>query len=267
MEKKAPALRSVKQKKRPVRSAKRGPTNQREPIADALSALENTIATERDADRKQQERGERGKAFREWATILLLSITAGFVLGQWSEMRRVYAPIADQAQAARESYAAVQRPFVNASLKLIPDPARPGYWFAYLILENTGQTPTRGLEYVTAFVKGWQDPERWFDHEHDVLNVVKGKLAIGPHSTVKVTLPAAVWGMRAGDVPAGKDSRYVGTIIGAIRYSDYFSGSRKHITKFDFQLSDTKFGILALPLPKFNCSDDDCDEDKKQSEK
>jgi hypothetical protein len=97
----------LKQKKGAGRSTK-SDQNER-------STLTNAVAAERKADREQQQRSERGKSFREWATIALLFITAGFVLGQLREMQKVYAPIAEQAQYTRESYVAVQRAFVGMS--------------------------------------------------------------------------------------------------------------------------------------------------------
>lgn len=275
MQKKVPALRSVHQKKRPAKAAKARRSDKREPIADSISALENTIATERDADRKQQKRSERGKSFREWATVILLFVTAGFVFGQWREMQKVYEPIAEQARYTRESYAAVQRAFISdARLALIPKAitdGKPGYWEPKLTVHNSGPTPTKALEYALAFVptpKRAGDPGILFDAPPSFVNPIRGKVTIGPHATAELALNLLTF--QADSANQGSQTEWFsprGVLTGAIRYRDQFSQSDLHITKFCFAVWETtQSRIYYLLCQHWNCSDDDCKIEEKEEE-
>jgi hypothetical protein len=71
------------------------------PSADFVALIE-TITAEGRAYRKEEQREDRGKKFREWVTIILIGMTFGAVCYQVYEMIKVYEPIKDQAKAATE---------------------------------------------------------------------------------------------------------------------------------------------------------------------
>jgi len=72
------------------------------PSAD-FAALINAIAAEGRAARDEDQREDSGKRFREWLTIILLTLTVVAVGWQVSEMIKAYGPIKDQADAAKVS--------------------------------------------------------------------------------------------------------------------------------------------------------------------
>ncbi len=88
--------------------------NQRDPSAD-FSALIDTIKKEGIAYRKEEQREDRGKKFREWTTIVLIAMTFGAVCWQVHEMIKVYGPIKLQADAAKVQANAAQKSAESAS--------------------------------------------------------------------------------------------------------------------------------------------------------
>jgi hypothetical protein len=66
-----------------------------------FSALVETIRDEGRAYRKEEQREDRGKRFREWVTIVLITLTFAAVCYQVYEMIKVYEPIREQAEAAK----------------------------------------------------------------------------------------------------------------------------------------------------------------------
>jgi hypothetical protein len=75
------------------------------PSAD-FAALIDAITAEGRAYRKEEQREDRGKKFREWITIVLIALTFGAVSLQVHEMIKVYEPIREQAKAATDQAAA-----------------------------------------------------------------------------------------------------------------------------------------------------------------
>lgn len=86
-------------------------------------ALINTIRREGRAYRKEEQREDSGKRFREWITIVLIAMTFIAVCYQVHEMIKVYDPIRDQAIAANESAKATNRS-ASASATVAEDSER-----------------------------------------------------------------------------------------------------------------------------------------------
>lgn len=82
--------------------------DQRGPSAD-FAALIDTIKSEGVAYRKEEQREDRGKKFREWITIGLIFVTFAAVCWQVHEMIKVYEPIRLQAEAAQKSAVAAKQ--------------------------------------------------------------------------------------------------------------------------------------------------------------
>lgn len=85
-----------------------------------FSALIEVIKEEGRAYRKEEQREDRGKRFREWITIGLIFVTFVAVCYQVHEMIKVYDPIQEQAIAANESAEAAKRS-ADASVKVAED--------------------------------------------------------------------------------------------------------------------------------------------------
>lgn len=85
-----------------------------------FKALIHTIRREGRAYRKEEQREDRGKRFREWITIILIATTFVAVCYQVNEMIKVYDPIRDQAIAANDSARATNKS-ATASAKVAED--------------------------------------------------------------------------------------------------------------------------------------------------
>jgi hypothetical protein len=134
---------------------KSGEDKPNSPPAD-LAALIDAIKNEGIAYRKEEEREDRGKKFREWITIGLLVCTVIAVAWQVLEMVKVYGPIRDQAQAAirqaensERALIASQRAWVgplNASIS--SGEPKPGAPVEFTIqYQNSGHDPATDFSY------------------------------------------------------------------------------------------------------------------------
>jgi hypothetical protein len=89
-------------------------------LSPDFKALIHTIRREGRAYRKEEQREDRAKRFREWITIALIALTFIAVCYQVHEMIKVYDPIIDQAIAANESAKATNKS-ATASTKVAED--------------------------------------------------------------------------------------------------------------------------------------------------
>jgi hypothetical protein len=89
-------------------------------VSPDFAALMDTIRQEGRAYRKEEQREDRGKRFREWITIVPIALTFIAVCYQVREMIKVYDPIRDQAIAANESASATNKS-ATASAKVAED--------------------------------------------------------------------------------------------------------------------------------------------------
>ncbi|HXL12579.1 MAG TPA: hypothetical protein VN941_01270 [Bradyrhizobium sp.] len=85
--------------KRDHKQRKANEYNRRRQSAD-FAALIDTIKDEGSAYRKEEQREDRGKRFREYITIFLIAATFTAVCYQVYEMIKVYEPIREQAEAS-----------------------------------------------------------------------------------------------------------------------------------------------------------------------
>jgi len=128
-----------------------------------FAALINTIKSEGIAFRKEEQREDRGKKFREWITVVLVTLTLVAIGWQVHEMIKVYEPIRSQAEAARiqadalikqvetstKAMESAQRAWVgaeNISLTSAPALGEPiDIWIHY---QNSGREPATGFFYA-----------------------------------------------------------------------------------------------------------------------
>jgi hypothetical protein len=123
-----------------------------QPQASAVDIprLIDAYRDEQEKGRKQADRSDRARGWREWATLAFLIVTTGAVLKQCDTLQST-------DNAAHEAYQATQRPFVTVSeLKtelvdgLKPgEPGKPGvpqkYWLFTPMFQNSGNTLTKDL--------------------------------------------------------------------------------------------------------------------------
>jgi len=115
-----------------------------------FSALIETVKAEGAANRREEQREDRGKKWREIITIMLLASTLTAVCWQVYEMMKVYEPIETQAKASatqakmlEQATIAANRPLIevpqtqvlanNDSVKIVP------------VWKNSGSSVTTGL--------------------------------------------------------------------------------------------------------------------------
>jgi hypothetical protein len=140
-------------------SADSGHRDEYGPSSD-IRTLIDAQSRQSEADREERRRQDRRKSFREWATIILLFLAFGATViqaiifhGQLDEMRKVYGPIKDSADAAKNSVdishialISTQRAYVSANIDSIPvtekDGALKGFAFG-IRWQNKG--PTRAI--------------------------------------------------------------------------------------------------------------------------
>ena len=93
--------------KRPRRE--RTKKNESGELSADFAALVNTIKNQGRAYRREEQREDRGKKFREWITIGLIFCTLLAVGWQVHEMIKVYEPIRQQAEASTQQAAASEK--------------------------------------------------------------------------------------------------------------------------------------------------------------
>jgi hypothetical protein len=187
-------------------------------------------------------------------TLLLVIVTVGSVWVLNSTDEKV-----------RESYSAVQRPFVTAKELVVDTNHPPGYWSFGIRFENSGNTPTQGMQFVPiANLLPPDDPEPWFQTPPPPFSRFTGLL--GPKATdilqgTNVGLPIA-----AIDKMAEARSNYY--FRGVIKYRDFFKETDEHVTKYCFAFipykegKELKFGVQRCLY--WNCADEECKKDRER---
>ena len=155
-----PARRS--HQKKPTTSVdKRDGAKQTRQIAESVTALKDSIAQDGHATREQDERHERGKKWREIATLLFIVLTTGGVFLQAAILHNTDKAIHVSAEAAKDAAKAAkdavdgaqrasqldQRAWVGVDY-IDPVPRLPeiGKPFAVNVrIKNNGKTPARKI--------------------------------------------------------------------------------------------------------------------------
>jgi hypothetical protein len=109
-----------------------------------FAALIDAIKREGAAYRKEEQREDSGKKFREWVTIVLIAFTFAAVCWQVREMMRVYEPISDQAKAtakSAEATASSQRAWVGPSTVTLNGIQKDKGMIATIAYQNSGREP------------------------------------------------------------------------------------------------------------------------------
>jgi phage pi2 protein 07 len=99
---------SDQESRREQKEGKTTKNEQADPSAN-FTTLIKAIKDEGVAYRKEEQREDRGKKFREWVTIGVISVTFVAICWQVHEMIKVYEPIRLQAEAARLQAEAAQK--------------------------------------------------------------------------------------------------------------------------------------------------------------
>jgi hypothetical protein len=181
--------------KRDHRQSKADKYNRHRQSAD-FAALIDTIKDEGSAYRKEEQREDRGKRFREYITIFLIAATFAAVCYQVYEMIKVYDPIREQAEAsgkqaveakraadatvkaaeaaikqseiaakqaeyAEKSLGQAQRAWIGPTNATFATEPKLGEGFDITILyQNTGREPALNFSYeADVFSVGEQSPE------------------------------------------------------------------------------------------------------------
>jgi hypothetical protein len=198
------------------------------------------------------------------ATILMFAgtITTALILSRADE-------------TTRESFTAVQRAFVFANeLKVSHGILLPIYWGFGVMTENSGNTPTKEMEYLTisdlALPNDPEDiflktPKEVYGHE-PTLNQRRSGDLLGPKA--QMILVGSQTGLPDNVVAKMTTDRTNYYVRGVIHYHDVFRGTEEHVTKFCFAAipyNDGKeFKIGVERCLYWNCADADCKADRER---
>jgi hypothetical protein len=168
----------------------------------------------------------------------------------------------------REALLVVQRPFVTVTGLQIGQESfgasGPTTWTFAPIVQNSGSTPTKDMQYVSA-VSGVQpgDPEDAF--QRPVAPFERHRATLGPH--YNGPLLGGWSGLPFSVVKEMADNRSPYFIYGAIHYRDQFAESEEHISKFCFVVQASVEQGMARPgydpCVFWNCTDEDCKTDRE----
>jgi hypothetical protein len=192
-----------------------------------------------------------------WATIAIALATVAMGVVAYLQLKALW--------LAESTTQAAERPFVTASgLDINYDGI--GYWFFRVRAQNSGNTPTRNLQYVVTTARAPTDPEDIFRVTPDYVSKFRG--IIGP----KTTLPVfGLSGLPAKTIEEMATRRENYFVFGVFHYQDWFSNLSNHLTKFCFAaipyLEGDKVNVRYEPCLFWNCADDECETDKREYEK
>jgi hypothetical protein len=243
--------------------------------------------------KQAQEKTFRERSFGWWKTpsdrfaafiALFTAVLAIVAYFQLDAMHSTDKAIHNQLEAmkeadrtTRESFSAVQRPFITA---LGLDYSQQGYgsntpqyWLFTTHLENSGNTPTKGMT-VTSSVSF--DIPIVPDTPPDPTDLVKDDenppmvtdYFVGPRG--KIGVDAISLHFKTLDEMA--KSRLDFYVYGIARYRDQFSGTEERVTKFCYVVVPFVRNGVADPQNRrlchhWNCGDkEDCDRDRRSYE-
>jgi hypothetical protein len=156
-----PAKDPIEQK--PARNEQQWQAAQNQPasISADFAALIHAIRYEGKANRREERREDRGKAFREKITIGLIAATLTAVGWQVREMVRVYEPISEQAKASSQAASATlsaQRAWVGPLTVTVPSIQKDKGIVGTIPYQNSGREPAANFyPYFTAKVYSVED--------------------------------------------------------------------------------------------------------------
>jgi hypothetical protein len=133
---------------------------QKHPEARLLPGFFHSLLKESRTHREQREDEHHKKQIIEWITLFAVLVTAGFVIGQWREMVKVYKPIGEQAEAITEQIKILKiqlKPHLSPRIESlgVVSNGQIALWILTPVWKNVG-----GTEAVKAF--GW-DSARFFE--------------------------------------------------------------------------------------------------------
>jgi hypothetical protein len=211
---------------------------------------------------------ERLTALSTFAIFLATAAVVGVGWAQWEALKRT-------DETTRESFTAVQRAFVFGKELLVKyDTEVMSYWRFAILVTNSGNTPTKGMEYVTISDRATPlDPEEAFVTTPKYVYGVPPSLIqrrsgdlLGPHD--EFVLIGSETGVPAGSIAKMAEARENYYVRGVIHYRDVFKETVEHITKFCFAAIPYKSGqetkVSVQRCLYWNCADDDCKDDRER---
>jgi hypothetical protein len=117
-------------------------------VSPDFAALINAIRNEAKANRREEQREDRGKALREKITIGLIAATLTAVAWQVREMIKVYEPVKEQADAAKKQ--------ADISAKAVTSASRA--WLGPLTATINSVQKDKGLEGIVQYQNTGREP-------------------------------------------------------------------------------------------------------------
>lgn len=150
----------------------------------------------------------------------------------------------------------------------------PASWDFSVPIENSGNTPTKGMESLTISDRGLptdpedvfiQTPKSGYDAPNRLVQRWSGSF-VAPKA--QITLLGSWSGLPEISVAQMAEKRENYYIRGVIHYRDAFAGTPEHITKFCYAVipykSGTETRVNYDRCLYWNCADEDCKEDSER---
>jgi hypothetical protein len=211
---------------------------------------------------------ERLTALSTFAIFLATTVAACVGIAQWNALKRT-------DESTRESFTAVQRAFVfGKELIIVHDTGILGYWRFAVAVQNSGNTPTKAMDYMTISDSAPPiDPEDVFRRTPKYVYGVEPSInyrrsgdLLGPRDDF--VLVGSETGLPQSAVAQMADSRTDYYVRGVIHYRDVFRDTPEHITKFCYAAIPYKSGqevkVRYERCLYWNCADEDCEDDRKR---
>jgi len=197
-------------------------------------------------------------------------VLAGIAILQWCTLEKTDETLKDTLASTNVT----NRPFVFVKEITINPTIMPGYWMFAVLVENSGNTPTREMDYLTISSRSTPtDPGDAFartpKNGYDVPELIHQRWQgsfLGPKAQMhllgsQTELPVTVVSKMAAD----RENYY---ISGVIHYRDAFSNTPSHVTKFCYALIPFKEGtetrVNYQRCLYWNCADEDCKADRER---
>jgi hypothetical protein len=229
--------------------------------------------TDDDVATNNPRHAKPGIGWDRWIELFFTAAIVGATVVNVYVANRQWTTMLESNTINRESFNAVQRPFVFAKGVSIGQ-NMPGYWEFAVRAENSGSTPTRDLEYLTisdgasptdpedVFV---QTPKNGYDAPDRLIQRWPGTF-IGPKA--ETTLLGSFFGLPITHVTEMAEKRQNYYVRGVIHYRDAFAGTPEHVTKFCYAVIPYKNGtetrVNTDRCLYWNCADEDCKADRER---
>ena len=251
------------------------------PISTASPQNPKARIYKRYSKKKRQYTKDKGIFWLTFVMCVLIFVytvyTRRLVVGSEETSAAQIALMVEANKINHMSFEAVQRAFVTNIRLALTDTGNntPGFsrWVIGPVIENSGNTPTINLRAVARTgIRALgdhtpiDDPDNGFaeDEAAPMRQYIHSRFSVSPHAQTHVVDSGLTKETHADMVKQRWEMIYAG----AIRYRDVFPGTIEHVTKYCYSMmavgvaSDGSSVPVSARCPYWNCTDEQCEDDK-----